>query len=373
MSAKILITGATGNIGGKILLTILANEPETEIVALVRGSSKSAAKERLQQAVQVLDRELDLAQFEDRVRVVCGDIAQPMLGLSDADWQDLASTVTHIIHSAAAVQFTLPLECARQINCFGTRNVMELAQQASRIGRLEKVAHISTAYVCGDREGHIYEDEPAQPCRFSNSYEATKFEAEQHVRSLMPELPITIFRPSIVVGDSQTGRTLSFNVLYSPLRLIYRGVLKSLTCNPATPLDVVPLEYVARAITHIFLHTDSNGKIYHLVSGADGAPAVGNIVGHFLGYLRKHATADKLHLPAFGNAQDNIQPPNSRTLQLMSVFEPYLKVVRRFDDANTLEALSGSGISLPQFSSYFDTLLDYCFAVDWGKAVPHAA
>ncbi len=373
MSNTVFLTGATGNIGGKLLITILDKDPDAKIIALIRGESAAAAQSRLEQILRVLSPEFDIASIGNRVRVICGDITQHQLGLSDAAFDKLASEVTHIIHSAAGIQFTLPLACARQVNFVGTINVMYLAQRAVEIGQLRNVAHISTAYVCGDRDGWIFEDESVAPQQFSNTYEQTKFEAEQYVRTLMPKLPITILRPSIVVGDSQTGRTLTFNVLYSPLKFIYKGIIRALTCDPATPLDVVPLDYVAKVVHHILFRTEPTGKTFHIVAGAAAAPSVGGVVRHFLDYLGRNLAGANGRVPSLDQSNDGKIAGNPRTLQLMAVFDPYLKVTRHFDNANTLTALLGSGIALPSFTGYFDKLLDYCFAVNWGRTLRHAA
>jgi thioester reductase-like protein len=369
----VFITGATGNIGGKLLITILSKDPDAKVIALIRGESVAAAQSRLEQALCVLAPEFDTALIGSRVSVICGDITRHQLGLSETVFDKLALKVTNIIHSAAGIQFTLPLDCARQVNFVGTINVMHLAQRAAEIGQLRNVAYISTAYVCGDRDGWIYEDESVAPQEFSNTYEQTKYEAEQYVRTLMPTLPITILRPSIVVGDSQTGRTLTFNVLYSPLKFICKGVIRTLTCDPATPLDVVPLDYVASVMHHILFRTEPTGKTFHIVAGAAAAPAVGNVVRYFLNYLGRNLTGVSERVLSLDQSGEGQTTENPRTLQLMAVFDPYLKVTRHFDNTNTLTALQGSGITLPLFTGYFDELLDYCFAVNWGRTLRHVA
>jgi len=110
---------------------------------------------------------------------------------------------------------------------------MHFARQVGEHGRLEKIAHISTAYVCGDREGAIYENDNSTKCHFSNNYEQSKWEAECHVGRFYPDMPVVIFRPSIVVGDSSTGRLNLFNVLYTPLRFVCRGDLPVLRADAA--------------------------------------------------------------------------------------------------------------------------------------------
>src|SRR5205085_9173760 len=148
------------------------------------------------------------------------DLTSPRLGLSDARFDELAASVSSIVHSAASVSFTLPLDEARVINVQGTARMLELA---ARMPDLEHYAHISTAYVAGTHRGVFGERDFDLGQAFRNSYEQTKFEAEQLVRS-HPEIPFSIIRPSIVVGDRRSGWTAAFNVLYWPLRAFARGL-----------------------------------------------------------------------------------------------------------------------------------------------------
>jgi long-chain acyl-CoA synthetase len=149
-------------------------------------------------------------------------------------------------------------------------NVMRFALKAKKHSQLRGVAHISTAFVCGERPGHFFEDALDPSKTFSSTYDRTKWEAEQKVRALRSELPITIFRPSIVVGDSRTGRIVSYNVLYTPLRYIGMGAVKIIAGSPNVRLDVVPVDYVTRAVSHIFLNADdAAGKTFNIVCGKE--------------------------------------------------------------------------------------------------------
>jgi len=138
---------------------------------------------------------------------------------------------------------------------------MKFAGLVSKSPHFKTMAYISTAYVCGNREGVIFEDETDKGCCFSNGYEQSKWEAEQFVRSLMSQIPITIFRPSIIVGDSQTGRIATFNVLYPPLKFLCLGTKIPLPGRSKVSLDVIPVDYAAQAILQITLNNGSfNGK-----------------------------------------------------------------------------------------------------------------
>jgi thioester reductase-like protein len=376
----IFITGATGNIGGKIAASILKEDSTTRLVLLVRGNSDVEARRRIENVFSILSSEIDLLQMRKRVRVISGDITLSGLGIPEPLLSHLADEVTHIIHAAAATKFQLPLEHARLVNYVGTKNVMDFAGKAQRAGRLQRVAYISTAYVCGDERGTIYEGDVGNDQRFSNTYEQTKWESEQLVRNPMRGLPYTIFRPSIVVGDSQTGKTLAFNVLYAPLKYIYQGMLTALPCSPGTPLDVVPVDFVSNAIHHIFMRTElCTSKIYHIIAGSEKAATVGEIVDYAVEYFNSISPDGSLagvtFLPANSDyeATTFFQSKGRRMLQLVKMYEPYIRVERSFDNTNTIEALKGTNISAPKLSSYYSTILKYCFATDWGGDMKYAA
>ena len=128
-----------------------------------------------------------------------------------------------MLHCAASVSFDLPLDESRSVNVEGTRRMLEFARGCPG---LERFSYVSTAYVAGEPGGLFREDELAVGQRFRNPYERSKFEAELALRSEGRDLPLQILRPSIVVGDSSTGRTSSFNVLYGPLKALARGAVR---------------------------------------------------------------------------------------------------------------------------------------------------
>lgn len=380
MVNTIFITGGTGNIGGKIITRILKDDSFVRIVLLVRGNSNTQAQQRVEDVLSLLSPETDFLEARRRIKVVCGDITRNGLGLPESVLNSLAAGVSHIIHAAATTQLQLPLERARLANNIGTKNVMAFAKQAQEAGNLQRVAYISTAYVCGKRQGTIYEDDQDRCPRFSDTYQQTKWESEQFVRNLMSDLPITVFRPSIVVGDSQTGRTTAFNVLYTPLKWIHKGALTVLPCSPDTTLDVVPVDFVSNAIHHILLKTEQSvGETYHIVAGTAKSPTVGEIVDRAVNYFNGTGADEPL-------ARIKFLPPRSyygsppllkgkvrRAFQLVRIYEPYICVTRHFDNSNTIKALQETNISSPAFSSYFHNILGYCFATEWGKRIKYAA
>lgn len=376
----IFLTGATGLVGSNLIPRILKNDWSTRLILLVRGNSDREAEERIDQMLWGFSSEIDFDLAKNRIQVVRGDITLDRLGLAKSVYHRLAKEITHVIHSAATVQFQLPLECARKVNCVGTGNVLALAKLAQDNGNLQKVAYISTAYTSGNREGRIREDELDRGQQFGNTYEQTKFESEKYVQSLMSELPITVFRPSIIVGDSATGETTAFNVLYLPLKLIYRGIITTLPGSRCTPLDVVPVDFVSDAINHVFLSTyQCIGKTYHLTAGEKIATTTGEVVDLAVDFFNQISSNGRIPQVRFVPAElchkvmPVVRSHTRRALQAMEPYEPYLSGERVFDDANTCAALKGTSISPPQFRTYYQTILRYSIQTEWGKQLKEAA
>jgi len=380
MEKTIFITGATGFVGGNFAAHLLHTFPEARLTLLVRGSSSRQARERMLAHLRMIDPGAAAEGIEDRIEVLRGDITADHLGLTDDEYRRVAQSATHIVHCAATVEFTLPLEQARAINLGGTREVFRLAHAARESGRLSCVAYVGTAYVSGKRGGIIYEDELQAGAQFANSYEQSKFESEEYVRSEMQHLPVVIFRPSIIVGDSHTGRTTAFNVLYSPLRLISRGLVPALPGSRRTPLDIVPVDFVVEAISHIlFKSGQPAGRTYHLTAGRDRASSAGEVVdlavGHFAGHSEAESARRLLFLPmaVYRALRRLLRGRAQRACELIDIYESYLCVRRTFDNTNTRSALRDAQIAPPRFSDYCRAIFEYCIETNWGKRLSHAA
>ena len=208
MNNCILLTGATGFLGTQIAHHILRNS-DASVVVLLRAPHPDEAKQHLLR--QWWDWP-ELRSFLDaRIRVLAGDITHPELGIQGAQYDMLVQQVTHIVHAAANIRLFDPLDGLRKVNVTGTQHVLTLAQAAHEHHGLQRFAHISTAYVCGARSGPITEEELTDQYGFSNAYERSKYEAELLVRQAATSIPVSIFRPGMIVGDSQTGAVKTFN------------------------------------------------------------------------------------------------------------------------------------------------------------------
>ncbi len=266
-----------------------------------------------------------------------------------------------IVHCAASVSFDLTLEQARAINVDGTRRMLELAGRAQELGVLERYAQVSTAYVAGTHAGRFYECDLDVGQSFNNSYEQSKFESEQLVRS-HPELPFTIMRPSIVVGDRQSGWTAAFNVLYWPLRALARGLFPAVPATASAPVDVVSIDYVADGILELCEAPAAIRQTYHLTAGTE-ASTIAEIAELASGYFQQ--PAPRLLSPAeFMSADHGVA---RSMLEEGAMYFPYFSVETTFDDAFSRAQLQQAGIRVAPLREYISRLLDYATWSRWGK------
>lgn len=324
----IVLTGATGFLGSYVAARLVATTGD-EIVCLVRGADPQA---RLDAALEPLLREWD----RSRVRAVSADL------LSD-DPVDIDDARV-VIHSAADVAFDRPLDEARAINVAGAGRMVELAR---RCPSLERYVHVSTAYVGGTCSGRFGENDLDVGQGFRNSYEQSKFEAEQLVRG--SGLPFRVVRPSIVVGESLSGWTSSFNVLYAPLRAFSRGIVDRIPADPTALVDVVPVDHVCDVVLAALDREAGGWDTLHAVAGESvmNAGDLAALASGLLGQPTPQLVTDDPDMPLAG----------------LEVYAPYFTVHTRFD-ASAARAL---GLAPPPLRDYLPRVLAFASEARWGK------
>ena len=358
----VLLTGATGFVGMEVLARFLERS-ERHVVALVRAADDAQAAARVRATLQIACGDGDA--HAGRVTAVAGDLTAPRLGLGER-WDGLAPRIGAIVHGAASVAFDLTLERAREINVEGTRQMLELARACPH---LERFTYVSTAYVAGERRGIVYEDDIGGG-RFRNSYERTKHEAERLVAGQRDAMDVTIVRPSIVVGDRNTGWTAAFNVLYAPLRALEAGAYPVVPARRNSPVDVVPVDYVADAVHALAEAPEAAGQTFHVVAGS-GASTVGEIVS--LASTRFRRPPPRIVPPRAYHAlvaplvTRRASRSARRLLASSEPYFPYFAMRLRFDDARARAVLEPRGIRATPLRAYFDRLLDYALAARWGR------
>ena len=284
-----------------------------------------------------------------------GDILDIDLGLSGAEYRRVCEEVEEIHHLAALQYLGVSTEKMRRVNVQGVREVLQVALG---MRKLQRLCHWSTAFVAGARSGVATEDELMVGQRFRNGYERSKAEAEALVRSAMGQLPITVVRPTIIVGDSETGEVQRFDGPYLLINAIINAAPTTSVPLPGQgrlPLPMVPADYVVKAASYLARHPDAVGGTYHL---RDPAPLTA--VEFY------NAVAD-----ASGRPRPGAFLPNNLLRRVLSAplvrdwvhqertFLEWFDSELRFDDSHARVLLEEGGIECPNVRSYVDVLVRY--------------
>ena len=369
------LTGGTGFVGGEAIKRYIERAPkDLRFFLLVRAPDAARLQKRADKILKTHfgDRAAELAE---RFSFVRGDLLKEGLGLSDIDRDRVVSECDHVVHCAASVDFGATLEFSREYNLDGTRRVLEVCEKIQDKHGLKRLDYVSTAYVSGNRNDVVREDELSNKgLGWANFYEQSKFESESLVRAFREQgNPVSIYRPSTVVGDSNTGETPNFNVLYWPLRVYARGWWDLMIGYEDTPVDVVPINYVADCLVNLSLKGDSTvGRNYHLAAGPDKICRIRDLATHASKWFERP-------YPTFVTPEDfdkNIRPgidksatPAQRMLISQgTVYMPYFVRSPLFDCSNVVADLEGTDTPpLISVNDYFDTLFEFCVRSDWGR------
>lgn len=347
----VLLTGATGFVGIELLARYL-QLTDRDIFVLIRATDDEHARARLEETLVCAFGTAE--PYLARVRALAGDLTHDGLGLDPDTAIEVAAQVSEIVHGAAAVSADLPLGAALTINVEGTRRMLAFAELCAIEGGLRRLTHVSTAHVAGLHRGRFTEDDLDVGQRFRNHYEQSKFEAEILVRDTAARLPITVVRPSIVVGDRHSGWTASFNVLYEPLRALDGGSCPPLPARRRAPVDVVSVDYVADAIVALAGAPGAEGQTFHLTASEDAssvAELLALAVERFGCKLPPRLCRRVVH--------PRLRPRGPRGA------ETSLAIAATFDNTRARAALAPAIAPAP-LASYFDALVDHALEARWG-------
>ena len=371
----ILVTGSTGFVGAELLSRLLLRSQST-IVAPVRASSDAAARARgLAILEEVLARPVSVEEAR-RVQWVAGDLERRRLGWDDSTWRHWAERVNEIYHCAAATDFDLTLEQAQRINVGGLRQVHAFAVVAAALGDFRRLHHVSTAYAAGRTLDDVRAGQklpPDEERHFRNTYERTKARAERFIRDYA-EVPWTIYRPSIIVGDSLSGRTRSWNVCYAPMRWIASGRLRMVPASSRAILDYVPVDYVVDALLALGARSDTEGRTLHLTAGEQscGVPECLRLIEEG---VARHKGTTPAQTAVIGprrfallvKSLQLLRPSSAESLERFLLYAPYTQVETRFQNGEENAMLREHGISQPVLADYFPRIVRYALEHDFGR------
>jgi long-chain acyl-CoA synthetase len=361
-SRAVFLTGVTGTLGKEIVKAFLT-ESEDKLFLLIRRKNRYSHWDRARKILSVNGLE---AYLGTRVHVMEGDVTSPRLGLEKEDFEILLREVEEFYHIAALTALNGNRTDCYSVNLGGTEEALKVARELQEFGRLKRFFYFSTAFVAGSRQTYCAkEDELPQAPAHANYYEESKYAAERRAREFLREgLPVTIFRPSIVVGNSQTGQVSEFNVIYPFIRLFAHGILTKLPSRLENSFNIVPIDFVVKASLAVARQKESVGKTFHLVT--ECPPSIG--------MLMRLKREEYPHLPPIEIidpelfAKDNLEPSEQMIFEMLQPYLGYLNDSLTFDITNMRHALMGTDISFP--NTDYEFLKTLCrYAVDAGYFV----
>src|ERR1700682_6367919 len=353
----IFVTGSTGYLGSYLAAGLLT-EHRDKLNLLIRAKTEQEARERLWASLQLHFEFPEFAEYlNTRVRIFRGDLTGERFGLSDDEYHALVDTTDSLIHCAASLNRKSEKQCLN-VNLRGTLEVIQLARRAQNRNGLRRYSHVSTVAVAGKRQNEVVkEDESIDWSRSDyDPYARTKKFCEHMVAQLLPDVPRTIFRPAIVMGDSRRAETSQFDMVQA-FDLLAR--LPVLPLRPRDKIDIVPADYVGKAIVTIHQKQQAAHGIYHLSAGV-GSQTYQELTDSLakIGDWRR-----PVYIPSFGrpfsatvNWLANRGGAVGYGASLMKVFWPYLEWNTVFDNSRVVAEL---GESPAKFSTYAYPLLKF--------------
>jgi nucleoside-diphosphate-sugar epimerase len=346
---NVLVTGATGFLGSHITARLL--QDGCRVTALARASKSASPRERVETVLE----EVGVSHF-DHLEVIEGDISLPELGLSQFAKEQVLSSTDEVWHCAASLSFQQEdREEIFRMNVDGTRNVVDFVKQMPR----RRLQHVSTAYIAGNRNDLAFETEIHVGQTFKNAYEESKCRGELLIAQEQRKGSIiaSVYRPSIVIGDSKSGRVTHFHGVYAFIRALW-SVLERLRRRMPDPgpvtlplrvlgaetqtLNFVPIDYVVDGMVEISRRSDSAGATYHL---ANPSPTENRI---WLPNICRLLRVEGIQLVGENSF---LKTPMTKLEALfqkqMAFYYQYLQGEPRFDCARALDALRNTGIECP--------------------------
>ena len=337
----IFLTGGTGYIGAHVAANLL-DQHDAALNLLVRGRDPRDAELRLWNALQL---HMPFPKFYEylqaKIRIFRGDLTSPQFGLDPSDYDRLVHSTDSVIHCAASLNRKSEKSCLN-VNLRGTLEVIQLARRAQYYHGLQRFSNVSTVAVAGKRSHEVVSEDQSIDWERSDydPYARTKKFCEHMVRELLPDVPLTIFRPSIVLGDSRYPQTTQFDMVRS---FVFLAGLPVLPFRPHDKIDIVNVDFVADAISTLHMKANPEHDTYHLSSGNDSQT--------FQELTNALATEQNKRAPVFlpilehpfdsvVNVLANRKGPVGHGAALMKVFMPYLTWNTVFDNTRVT---SGDG------------------------------
>ncbi len=366
----VLLTGSTGLVGRYLVKDLLL--AGYNLALLVRPSERLSAPQRVENILQFWERET--GKILPRPVVLRGDITQENFGLSNSDLRWVTENCDTAIHNAAVLSFHGKDQAGEpwRTNLGGAKNFVELARNSN----ISNWHFVSTAYVCGRRDGTIREDELDCGQKFRNDYEESKFEAEKLVRAAAEGFAkLTVFRPAVIVGDSKTGYTSSYHGLFLYLRLIAtlvpqqprdeNGVLQTpitLPINGDEPRNLVAVDWVSKVISRLVDSPEAHGKTFHL------SPDRFITARKVIDYCYQYFNSDGVQFAGEGDKQTEAASSSfaEKFFENSRIYESYQSEDPEFDRTNLVQ--HAGDIACPEIDrDLIFRFIEFGTEDNWGK------
>lgn len=346
-SETIFLTGFPGFIAGRLVERLARHD--TQFFLLVQPQFVEKAADALDRIGERTGTPLE------NFALIEGDITQADLGISADDLQTIRDETTSVFHLAAAYDLAVDKQTAYRVNLEGTRNVNELCRS---LPNLRRYNYVSTCYVAGRRNGRIRETELEHAAGFRNHYEETKYLAELEVEKLKAELPVTIFRPSVVVGDSRTGETEKYDGIYYLIQYLRKapGLLRFINVgNKDVSLNLVPVDFVVNGIVALAADENAIGKTIALADPSPLATAdLFDVIAERLSKKRSVLTP-----PAWMIEKSLMLPFSPPMTGLPHHAVPYFFLSQTYDTSQAGQLLAGYDVHCPNFRDYASNLIGF--------------
>lgn len=346
----IFLTGSTGYIGAHVAANLLKDGAALNL--LVRARDPHEAEVRLWQGLQLhMDFPTFYEHLQTRVRVFRGDITLENFGLARDDYDRLIHSTDSVIHCAASLNRKSEKSCLN-VNLRGALEVVQLARRCHHYHGLRRFSQVSTVAVCGKRSNEVVTEDKSIDWERSDydPYARTKKFNEHMIRQLLPEIPLTFFRPSIVLGDSRRAETTQFDMVRS---FVFLAGLPMLPFRATDKIDIVNVDFVADAIATLHQKAEPQYDTYHLSSGT-GSQTFKELTDALAVAQRKRGPVflPMLEKPFSGtvNMLANQRGGIGHGAALLKVFMPYLTWNTVFDNTRVTSELGRKPALFSQYS-----------------------
>jgi thioester reductase-like protein len=347
----IFLTGSTGYIGAHVAANLLQGHGAS-LNLLVRARDQQEAQLRLWQSMQLHLQFPGFYEYlQTKIRIFCGDLTSSGFGLNRDEYDRLVHTTDSVIHCAASLNRKSEKSCLN-VNLRGTLEVLTLARHAEHYHGLRRFSEVSTVAVAGKRSNEVVTEDNSIDWDRSDydPYARTKKFCEHMTRVLLPDTPKTVFRPSIVLGDSRHAETTQFDMVRA---FVFLAGLPVLPFRPTDKIDIVNVDFVADAITTLHQKDQPKYDTYHVSSGVSSQT--------FREVTAALAAAQQKRKPIFvpfaespftGSVKflSNRKGPLGRGASLMKVFMPYLVWNTVFDNTRVTSELGRKPVPFSQYS-----------------------